>query len=178
MAITREQKEAQIAQLVEDFGKAKMTVLANYQGLSVEEMQELRRELHAQDSNFRVIKNTLIQLAATKHSPFKDIDSSVFDGPIGLAFGYEDEVAPAQVIAKFAKAHPQIEFVCALNESGEYFDAEQIQRLAELPSKEQLLGQLVGTIAAPLSGFITVLSGNMRGIVQVLSQFRDQQSNA
>lgn len=178
MAITREQKEAQVAQLVEDFGKAKMIVLTDYQGLSVEDSQELRKLLKEQGSQFRVVKNTLVRQALGQYEAFKDVDAAVFDGPMGLAFGFEDEVAPAQVIANFAKTHPEIEFVGALNAAGELLTAAQTTQLSSLPSKQQLLGQVVGTIAAPLSGFVRVLNGNVTGIVQVLSQYRDQKSNA
>ena len=176
MAITKQQKQAQVTQLLDDLGKAKLTVMANYHGLSVEQMQQLRKLLKAEDSNIRVIKNTLIQRAVDQYAPFKAVDKVIFDGPMALVFGYKDEAAPAQVVGNFAKAHPQIEFIGAINAAGEFLDAEQTTRLSQLLSKEQLLAQLVGTIAAPISGFVRVLGGNMRGIVQVLAQYREQRA--
>lgn len=176
MAITREQKEAQVKAVSQAFEAARMTVLADYKGLSVAQTQELRTQLREAGSKMLVVKNTLIQKAAA--SKFKDLDTSVFDGPIALVFGFEDEVAPAQVVASFAKKNELPEIMGAVNAQGEYLSAEQTKQLATLPSKQQLLGQVVGTIAAPLGGFVRVLGGNLAGIVQVLNQYRDQKSNA
>lgn len=178
MAISREQKEQQVTKLAEDFANAKMTVLADYKGLSVSQVQELRKSLQESGSSMRVVKNTLVRIAAKNHTPFKNVDSAVFDGSIALVFGFEDEVAPAQAVANFAKKNQLPQLVGAINAAGEYLTAEQTQQLATLPSKQQLLGQVVGTIAAPLSGFVRVLGGNLQGIVQVMSQIRDQKSNA
>ena len=116
MAITREQKEQQVGKLADDFANAKMTVLADYKGLSVGQVQQLRKELKASGSSMRVVKNTLVRLAAAKHPAFKDLDTSVFDGSVALVFGQEDEVAPAQVVANFAKQHqlPQYRRLCSV----------------------------------------------------------------
>src|SRR3990167_10067130 len=115
MAITREQKEQQVGKLADDFANAKMTVLADYKGLSVGQVQQLRKELKASGSSMRVVKNTLVRLAAAKHPAFKDLDTSVFDGSVALVFGQEDEVAPAQVVANFAKQHQLPQLVGAVN---------------------------------------------------------------
>jgi large subunit ribosomal protein L10 len=90
------------------------------------------------------------------------------------AFNAEDELAPAQALADFAKQQPQIEFIGGLNADGELLSAEDIKVLASLPSKQQLRAQLVGTVAAPLSGFVNIMSGNIRGVLNVLGARAEQ----
>ena len=177
MAITRQQKEDQVRQLSQEFGRSKLTVLVDYQGLSVAEAQELRHLLQAQGSSIKVAKNNLIKLAANQHEAFAELDKAIFSGPMALAFGFEDEVAPAQVVANYAKQHRALEIVGAISADGSFMTAEAVKQLASLPSKQQLQGQLVGTIAAPLTGFVNVLAGNLRGLVQVLNQYSQKQSN-
>ena len=176
MAITREQKEAQIKVVAEAFDQAKMTVLADYKGLSVTQTQELRSQLKEAGSKMIVAKNTLVQKAAATRNEFKELDTSVFDGSIALVFGFEDEVAPAQVVANFAKKNELPQIVGAVTAQGEYLTAERTKQLATLPSKQQLLGQVVGTIAAPLGGFVRVLGANVSSLVQVLNAYKEKQS--
>lgn len=175
MAITREQKETQVAQLVKDIGKSRLIVVTNYKGLAVEQMQQLRRELKAADCQIRVIKNSLIKRALEQNAVLKNLDQSVFEGPVALVFGYEDEAAPAQIVAKFAKINQYPEIIGAFDASGDMLSAEQANKLANLLSKEQLFGQLVGTVVAPLIGFMAVLNGNIRGLVQVLNSYKESQ---
>jgi large subunit ribosomal protein L10 len=106
--------------------------------------------------------------AIEQSDKLKAIDTGVFNGMLLYAFNNEDEVAPAQAIARFAKTNPTLEFVGAITEAGIFIDASDVQALASLPAKEQLRAILVGTIAAPLSGFVNVLAGNVRGILNVL----------
>lgn len=171
MAISRETKEAQVKQLAEDFDKSKLTVVADYQGLSVADIQQLRANLKEQGSNLRVIKNSLIKQAVKEHKNFKDLNTDLFAGPVALAFGFEDEVAPAQILANFAKDHEALEMTGALSADGEVMSAEQIKHLASLPGKKQLQAQLVATIAAPMSGLVNVLQGNLRAVAQVINAY-------
>ena len=97
------------------------------------------------------------------------IDPKNFVGPTALAIGFDDEIAPAKVIFQYAKTHDALEIAGGITSDGTYLTATEVKALAQLPSREQLLGQLVGTIAAPLSGFVGVLGANVRSIVQVLS---------
>ena len=99
----------------------------------------------------------------------KDADLSMFKGPMALAIGFDDEVAPARAIFQFAKEHKALEIVGGITEDGATLTAAEVKALASLPTKDQLLGQLVGTIAAPLSSFVGVLNGNVRSIVTVLA---------
>ena len=174
MALSREQKEAIVTELTQLLSDSKMTVLATYTGLSVKDMQALRKS--AKESNTRVLvtKNRLFKLAASQVDHLKNVDLSGLDGQILYAFNNVDEVASAQSLHAFAKDHPQLTFVGAITETGEFMDVSAVTQLAELPSKEQLQAQLVGTIAAPLSGLVGVLSGNLRGFAQVLNARKEQ----
>jgi len=178
MAISREQKEAQVAKLAEDLAASKLTVLVNYQGLSVAEIQELRRELKAQNSALKVIKLNLIKRALKSSDELKTLASEVPTGPTALAFSFEDEVAAPQVLAKFAKSHEALEILSGFSPEGKALAGEEIKTLATLPSKEQLLGQFVSVIAGPVSGFVNVLGANVRGIVQVINQIKEQRAQA
>lgn len=169
MALSRQAKEAALAEISELLKTTKMLVVAKYTGTTVKEAQELRQAAADNSTVLKVTKNRLVILAMKANEDLKDADTSVLEGQLMYAFNAEDEVAPAQVLHNFAKQHPQIEFVGAYSEDGTFMDAEQVKQLAQLPSKEQLRGQLVGTVAAPLSGLVNVLGGNVRGLVNVLN---------
>lgn len=168
MAITRQKKEAVVTKVSDLMSSAKLTVLANYSGLSVADMQALRRQGKEALVTLVVAKNRLVKLALGQNPTYKKTDTAVLTGQLALAIG-EDEVAPAQLLANFAKNHPSLEIVAGIGGDGKLLDAAEVKTLAELPSKDVLRGQLVGVIAAPLSGFVNVLSGNLRGLVNVLN---------
>jgi large subunit ribosomal protein L10 len=150
--------------------------MTDYRGLTVREIEELRAELRAQGISYRVTKNTLLRLA-TKTSPaLKELDASAFAGPMALAMGFDDEVAPARIIFQYAKKHDALEIVGGITPDGQLLTATQVKALATLPTREQLLAQLVGTIAAPLTGFVGVLQANVRSIINLLNAL--QQSRA
>ena len=169
MAITRSTKEAAVAQLTEELGRLKLAVLTSYRGLTARETEDLRNELRAQGMVYRVTKNTLLRIAAGNNKALAEIDPKAFVGPTAIAIGFDDEVAPARVVFQYAKEHKALEIVGAITADGQVLTAEQTKALAMLPTREQLLGQVVGTIAAPLSGFVGVMSGNVRSIINVLN---------
>lgn len=174
MAITRQKKTEIVNEVSELLSGSKMTVLMNYSGLGVKEFQELRRNAKEQGVKITVAKNRLVKLALKQNDTLKDVDASLLTGQIGLAFGLDDEVAPAQVLAEFAKTHPALEFIGAYDQEGTTFTSDQVTELSKLPSKDVLRGQVVGTITAPLSGFVNVLSGNIRGLANVLNARKEQ----
>ncbi len=169
MAITREAKEAAVAQLSDDLGRIKLAVMTDYRGLTVAEVEELRATLRDQGMTYRVTKNTLLRLATKNNPAMAEIDPTSFTGPMALALGFDDEVAPARVIFQYAKQHEALEIVGAITGDGQVLTAAEVKALATLPTRDQLIGQLVGTIAAPLSGFVGVMSGNVRSIINVLN---------
>jgi large subunit ribosomal protein L10 len=174
MPLTKDKKQAVIDELTTSLSDAKIAVIADYTGLTVKEMQELRKTAKESGTSVRVAKNRLAKIAFANVDGFKDADLSGLTGQMAFALNAEDEVAPAQVLAAFAKKHPNLKLVSAVDATGQVMDEAQVKHLASLPSKDQLRGQLVGTIAAPLSGFVTVMSGNMRGLVNVLNARKEE----
>jgi large subunit ribosomal protein L10 len=169
MAISREAKESAVAQLSDELGRIKLAVMTDYRGLTVREVEELREALRKEGMTYRVTKNTLLRLASKNNPALAEIDPAAFTGPTALAMGFDDEMAPARVIFQYAKTHQALEIVGAITADGQVLDAAQVKALATLPSREQLIAQVVGTIAAPLSGFVGVMSGNVRSIINVLN---------
>lgn len=169
MALTKDKKQSVIDEVNSLLGASKLTVAAAYQGTGVKALQQLRKEAKQSGTTVKVIKNRLVIKSLESNDKLKSADVSALKGQLLYAFNAEDEVAPAQALAAFAKKNPSLQFVGAITEDGQFIGAEDVKALAALPSKEQLRAQLVGIIAAPLSGFINVLNGNVRGVLNVLN---------
>ena len=169
MALTKDEKNQVVADVSELLAHSKLTVIAEYQGTGVKQMQELRRDARETGTVVKVVKNRLVRQALLATESLKEADTSVLTGQLLYAFNADDEVAPAQALANFAKKNPTIEFVGAITPDGQLMAVEDVKSLAALPSKDQLRAQLVGTLGAPLSGFVNVLSGNIRGVLNVMS---------
>jgi large subunit ribosomal protein L10 len=174
MALSKDKKAEVINEVSELLNTSKLTVVAKYSGTSVKSMQELRRTAKDSRTTISVVKNRLVKKALEGNEKFAGSYADILSGQLMYAFNSEDEVAPAQVIANFAKNEPQIEFVGAIGADGSLLSAQDVKALAGLPSKDQLRAQLAGTIAAPLSGFVNVMSGNVRGVLNVLNARADQ----
>jgi large subunit ribosomal protein L10 len=174
MALSKDKKAEVIKEVSELLNSSKLTVVAKYSGTSVKSMQQLRQTAKDGQTTISVVKNRLVKKAMQDNQKFANTDTGLLSGQLMYAFNSEDEVAPAQVIANFAKSEPQIEFVGGISADGSLLSAEDVKALASLPGKDQLRAQLVGTIAAPLSGFVNVMSGNVRGILNVLKARADQ----
>lgn len=172
MAITRQEKEQAVTQLQDELARLKLVVLTDYRGLSVTEISELRDKLRAEGMSYRVTKNTLLRIAAKNTPSLSAVDPTTFTGPMALAISTTDEVAPARVVFQYAKEHQALEIVGALTGEGELLSVAQVKALATLPTREQLLGQLVGTLAAPMSSLVGVMGANVRSIVLVLNAIK------
>jgi len=169
MAKTRQQKETNVQTLLDGIKAAKGVVFANFQGLKVSESEQLRGLCREQNIDYIASKKTLLKKALA-NAGF-EIDTKSFEGGMAIVLGREDEVAPAQIIAKFAKAHEVVRIFGGILE-GQFIDAAKVTALSKLPGREQLLSQLVGALNAPLSGLVNVLAGNMRGLVNVLNAIK------
>jgi large subunit ribosomal protein L10 len=169
MALTKDEKNQVVADVSELLAHSKLTVIAEYQGTGVKQMQELRRSARETGTVVKVVKNRLVRQALLATDSLKKADTSVLTGQLLYAFNADDEVAPAQALANFARKNPTIEFVGAITPDGQLMAVEDVKSLAALPSKDQLRAQLVGMLGAPLSGFVNVLSGNIRGVLNVMS---------
>ena len=152
----REIKEAKVAEIKEKLEKAQTVVLASYQGLTVEEDTQLRKNLREAGIEYKVYKNTLVTLAARELGMDAGIEQYL-EGPVSIAFGYEDVTAPARILNDFAKDHKKLELKAGLVE-GEIYDKAKLEQLASIPSKEVLIAKLLGSIKSPLSNFAYLLS--------------------
>jgi len=170
MAISRDKKNTLVAELTQIFASSKGTVGAAYTGINVAQMQELRAIARESNVTILVTKNRLVRVALAASDKFKAADTGLLTGQLIYAFSSEDEAAPAQVIAKFAKTHPALKLVVGFDDNGKTLDTATVTALAALPTKDQLRGQLVGVLSAPLSGFLSVANGAQHGFAQVLSQ--------
>ncbi len=170
MAITKAKKETLVSEFSEALTQSKMTVAAAYTGLSVADMQKLRRQATEAGVSIKVIKNRLVKVAMTNHKTFANVDMGLLSGQLLYAMSDSDEAAAAQILANFARTNDAIQLVAGFDAAGQLLDTATVKQLAALPTKDQLRGQLVGVIAAPLTQIMGVMNGAQRGFAQVLSQ--------
>lgn len=176
MAKTRQQKEQDLVVLKEKFAEAKGVVFARYMGLGVADIQELRKKLREEDSEMIVSKKSLIKLMLDEKGLNNEVVNNMDTG-VAVVFGYKDEVAPAKVVAEFGSSRDDelVGFYAGVLE-GELIDAEKVVALSKLPSRQELLAKMVGSMMSPLTGFVNVLSGNTRGLVNVLNQIKESKA--
>jgi large subunit ribosomal protein L10 len=142
-----------------------MTVVAKYQGTTVKALQGLRRQARDNGTRVKVVKNRLVIQALKATASLKDVETSSLEGMLLYAFNAEDEVAPAQVLAAFAKANPSLEFVGAISAEGKFLSADEVKALAALPGKNQLIAQVVATLLSPVNDVTNALSGNLHALL-------------
>jgi len=176
MALTKQQKQEQIQALVEKMQKSKSVAFASYTGVPMAAQTELRQSLRSNGAELKVAKKTLIALAA-KEAGFEGFETSVLDGQVVAAFSYEEPTAGPQALKKFAKAFKQIELQAGLFE-GKSLSKAQVQELADLPPREVLLAKLLGSMMAPVSGFVGVGSNVISGFVRVLNGHKENLETA
>ncbi len=170
MSKTRKQKEQTLKQAGADLSQAKALVFAGYHGLTVAEIDGLRRQLRAEQVKFQVIKKTLLQKAFAGAN--LDIDAKNIGADLAVAYGLSDEVAAAKLLAGFQKQHEALRIYGGVLEN-KFIDAAAVMSLAKLPSKLELYAKLVGSINAPVAGFVNTLGGVMRGLVNALNGIKD-----
>lgn len=164
--LTKQQKQKIVEELTDKINRQKILVFTDFRGLKVDEISDLRNKLREIKSEYIVAKKTLVKLAFEKAK--KEVDLSQFDGSMALAFGYGDPVMPAKVIHNFSKEHKDLKILGGLTED-KFLTIEDVKELASIPSKEELLAKLVGSLKAPISGFINVLQGNIKNFIGVLN---------
>lgn len=168
--ITREQKEKLVEQIAEKIKQSKAIIFADYRGLNVEEMTEIRRELRVKGIELKVMKQNLFKIAVKNSKADIDTDS-LKNHPIAIAFG-QDEVEPAKTIYDFSKKHESLTMIGGALD-GKTISMEQLKVLAMMPSREEMYARAVGSLASPLRGIVSVLQGNLRGLVSVLNQYAE-----
>lgn len=165
MAISKDKKQQLVADLNEILSDAKMTVFAKYQGLSVSELQELRHLARENNVKIKVVKNRLVRVAMGEIAVYKDTDTSALEGQLLYAISNDDEVAPAQVLAKFAKEHQALELKGAFSAEGKNLNEQEVVKLSKLPSKDQLIGQVVNMLTGTVNDVTNALSGNLHALL-------------
>lgn len=167
----RLEKASKVAELKDLLTASKGVVLVNYCGLTVAEDTELRAKMREAGVKYMVAKNTFIRIAA-KEAGIEGLDS-VLEHNTALAFSAEDPVAPAKILNDFSKDHKALELKAGVLD-GKVIAVEEVKALAELPSREELLAKLVGSMQAPISGLVNVLQGTIRNFVYTLEAVRQK----
>lgn len=170
MPKTRLQKEALLTALQDRVSRSQSIVFLSVEKVKVSEMEELRDSFFKEGLQIQVAKNSLLKkvLADAKI----EVPAEVTDQPISLVYSYEDTILGPKTVLPFLKDMENLKILGGIADNS-FITAAQVQAYAKLPSREQLLGQLVGTLQAPISGLVNVLAGNIRGLVTVLGQIRD-----
>ncbi|HBI17043.1 MAG: 50S ribosomal protein L10 [Candidatus Moranbacteria bacterium GW2011_GWF2_34_56] len=171
--LTRSRKEEIVKELTEKIKSSKSIVFADYRGVKTNDINELKSRLKKEGTNLTVVKKKLVDLSLKNAQIEMDIKS--MEGQLAITISDNDEVAPARVLSKFAKENENLKILGGvLGVKG--MSAQEVNALAKLPSKEEMLAKLVGTLNAPVSGFVNVLAGNMRGLVNVVKAIADSKA--
>lgn len=172
MAKTKEQKKESVKLLSDLFSKTKSAVFTNFEGLKVNDTNELRNILRENNVEYTVTKKTLLKIAL-KEAGMKDVSVDKMTSGLGVAFGIEDEIMPAKVLAEFAKKHPELKLIGGIFEN-EFIDADRVAELAKIPGKEELLAKIVWLFNYPVSGLVNVMAGNLRSLVYALKAIQEK----
>lgn len=148
----------------------KAAVFTDYTGLSVAKMSDLRRALKEQNAELKVVKKTLLDIIFRKRG-LEKIEPKKMPGQLAIVWGYGDEVSPSRIVYDFSKKNEHLKILGGILNNN-FVNGEKIISLAKLPSRQELLAKAVGSLAAPLSGIVSVLQGNLRGFVYLLSQIK------
>lgn len=171
--LTKEQKKQLVKDLTEKFKASKSAVFADFKGLPVKDLSALKKELRSAGVEFKVAKKTLFSLASKEAGV--EFDFKKLEGQIAVSFSKEDEIAAPKIVDKFAKTSEHLKISGGFLKS-KVLTIEEVKALAKLPSYEEMLAKLVGTLQAPISGFVRVMAGNIQGLVQVLKAVSEKKA--
>jgi large subunit ribosomal protein L10 len=169
MPLTKEQKKKIIEGLKEKTGKQRIIIFADFTGLKVKDLSDLRKKLKKGGSELKVAKKTLLGFVFKNAG--LEIDFKKLKGEIAAIFGYKNEISPAKTVYQLAAANANLKILGGIFGKN-FVEAEKIIELAKLPTKEELLARLVGSVSAPISNFISVLQGNIKGLICILSAIK------
>lgn len=165
MALTKNRKDAVMKEVADLLATSKMTVVVAYKGTPVKALQALRKSGRENGTKLKVVKNRLVIKAIEGNDATKATDTSALTGMLMYAFNSEDEVAPAQTLATFAKTQPTLEFVGAISADGKFLSSDEVKALATLPSKNELIAQVLATLSSPVNDVMSGLSGNLHALL-------------
>jgi len=165
MAITRDKKNELVAEMSELLTSTKATVFAEYDGLSVADVQKLRAQAREAGVVIRVIKNRLVRVALGEIEAYKNTDVSGLTGQLLYAMSAEDEVAPAKILSTFAKTNDALRIAGGFSDEGALLSADDVKALASLPSKNQLIGEVIAQLLSPVHDITNALSGNLHALL-------------
>ncbi|MGO8685413.1 MAG: 50S ribosomal protein L10 [Thermoleophilia bacterium] len=171
----RRDKEPVLDEMTQRLADSDTVFVADYRGLTVAELSELRAKLREHGATLHVLKNTLATIAAERSGRRAMVE--LFSGPTAVTFTGDDLVGAAKALTDFARTHKAFEVRGGFMQN-QIIDVASVKALATLPSREMLIAQVVGTMAAPMTGLVTVLQGTVSGFVRVLSQVVEQKEAA
>jgi large subunit ribosomal protein L10 len=170
MAKTKQEKQEIIKNLEKSLDDQKIMIFANFKGIKNKNFSSLRSDLKSVSSNLTVAKKTLMNKVFENKKI--NISSDLLKGETAIVFGFGDQTSPAKKVYEFSRNNPEIGIIGGFLD-GEFRTTKDIIELAKLPSREILLAKLVGTVQAPIVGLTSVLQGNIKGLVRVLSQIKN-----
>jgi large subunit ribosomal protein L10 len=170
-----EDKKRIVEDLTARFAKANLVILTDYKGLNVPAMSDLRRKLKQAGVDYKVVKNTMM-VRASENTPIAVLQSQ-FQGPSAVAISYQDPVAPAKILTKFAEESKRLQIRAGVL-NGKLIDLAGVKALAALPAREVLLAQLLSVMVGVPTSFVRVLSGVPRGLLNVLNAIKEQKEPA
>lgn len=170
---TKAFKKDKIEKIKEKIQQAKVAIVTEYRGMSVEEITQLRRNLQKEDGDYTVTKNTLAKIAV-KGTDF-EVLTEVFKGPIALALGFKDQVSPAKALSNFLKEVKKGEIIAAALD-GKLLSADEAKALANLPSKEEIYAKMLGCINSPASGIANSMNAVLTQLVRTLDAAKEKLS--
>jgi large subunit ribosomal protein L10 len=167
--VTKEQKQAVVAELVEQIREASSLYFVNFTGMSVALNHAFRKELLSKDVSMRVAKNTLILRALAEVGGYEDIDAKRLFGQTGIIFGAADPIAPAKIIRQYFEKGQKPSLKVAVVE-GQIFDGSQLKAVAEMPTREDMIAGIIGSIHAPISGIVGSINAVMRDVASLVEE--------
>jgi large subunit ribosomal protein L10 len=168
MALTKQEKSEVVAEITKLLSESKMTVVANYKGVTVKSIQALRKQAKDNGTTVKVVKNRLVKQALSNVDVLKEVETNELKEQLLYAFNSEDEVSPAKALSDYAKTEPALQFVGAITAEGKFLSADEVKALANLPSKNQLIAGIVNTLQSPLNNAVSALGGNLHGYLKAI----------
>ena len=170
-----DEKKKIVENLHDRFSRSKVVIVTDYKGLDVTAINDLRRKLRGEELEFKVVKNSLLIRASEKTDV--ELINETFKGPSAVALSYSDPVAPAKVLTKFAKEHDSLEIKAGVMD-GKVLSVDDIVALSKLPSREELLGQVLSAMNGVATGFVRVLNAMPQNLLNVLTALKEQKEAA